>query len=106
MRQNREDNPADFRSAGSELIVFQVLETLSRGNRILKYTCGQDRNALRWHRKLIQHTADLTRDLDPMFGEFLRDILENTFGERVDAPASRRTTHEVLPSRGLLQPFP
>ncbi len=87
VQQNREDNPADFRSAGSELVVFQVLETLSRGNRILKETCGQDRNALRWHRKLIQHTVDLTRDLDPPFGEFLRDILENTFGERIDSPA-------------------
>ncbi len=87
VQQNRKDNPADFRSARSELIVFQVLETLSRGNRILKETCGQDRNALRWHRKLIQHAVDLTRDLDPTFGEFLRDILENTFGERVDAPA-------------------
>ncbi len=86
VQQNREDNPADFRSAGSEVIVFQVLETLSRGNRVLKDTCGQDRNALRWHRKLIQHTVDLTRDLDPRFGEFLRDVLENTFGERVDAP--------------------
>ena len=87
-RLNRDENPMGFRSARSELIAFQVLAVLSRGNRTLLDACGLDRNALRWHRRLIQHTVDLTRDLQPEFGGLLEDLLQNTFSERVDSPSS------------------
>lgn len=84
VRSSQADNPAGFRSARFELTLFVVLGTLSRGNRALVDDCRQDRNALKWHRRFIQHTADLTGDLHPELGGLLRDLLRNTFGERVD----------------------
>ncbi len=78
------ENPDGYRSVRPELFAFELLGVISRGNRGLVDYCGQDRNDVRWHRRFMQQTVDLTRALDSGAGRLLKGLLRNSFSERIE----------------------